>query len=166
MIFAPFDLKTGTLYRLCLFWSGITGMVFQGTTGVHERICRFNSKWIRKRVRVKCDFEIDFKLMGSWYDDKIFPRETYVAFVSPPGWKTDMYLGEQVWKGVWKWHSGSKNGVRIWETWIRKRVRVICDFEIDFKVMGSWYEDKIFPREKYVSPPDWKTDMYFRGRSD
>ena len=32
--------------------------------------------------------------------------------------------------------------------------------------MGSWYEDKIFPREKYVSPPDWKTDMYFRGRSE
>ena len=44
MIFGPFDLKTGTLYKLCLFWSGITGMVFQGTTGVHERISRFKSK--------------------------------------------------------------------------------------------------------------------------
>ena len=44
MIFGPFDLKTGTLNRLCLFWSGITGVVFQGTTGVHERIGRFNSK--------------------------------------------------------------------------------------------------------------------------
>ena len=116
MIFGPFDLKTGTLYKLCLFWSGITGMVFQGTTGVHERICRFNSKWIRKRVRVKCDFEIDFKLMGSWYDDKIFPRETYVAFVSPPGWKTDMYFRGHFWKGVWKWHFWSENGVRIWRT--------------------------------------------------
>ena len=23
---------------------------------------------------------------------KFFPREAYVAFVSPPGWKTDMYF--------------------------------------------------------------------------
>ena len=24
-----------------------SGMLFEGTTGVYERICRFNSKWIR-----------------------------------------------------------------------------------------------------------------------
>ena len=47
-------------------------------------------------VRVICDFQIDFKVMGSWYDNKIFPRETYLAFVSPPVWKTDMYFRGQV----------------------------------------------------------------------
>ena len=26
-----------------------SGMVFEGTTGVHERIYRFNSKWVRKK---------------------------------------------------------------------------------------------------------------------
>ena len=31
-IFGPFDLKTGTLYRLCLFWSGI-GHGFPGNDG-------------------------------------------------------------------------------------------------------------------------------------
>ena len=30
-------------YRLCLFWSEF-GYGFEGNTGVHERICRFNSK--------------------------------------------------------------------------------------------------------------------------
>ena len=47
-----FGLKTGR-YRLCPFWSGIGYMVFEGTTEVYERICRFNSKrlWVRKREK-------------------------------------------------------------------------------------------------------------------
>ena len=44
MVFAPFWSENG--YRLCLFWSEYSGMVFEG---MHERICRFNSKWIRKK---------------------------------------------------------------------------------------------------------------------
>ena len=28
-----------------------SGKVFLGTTGVYERICRFNSKWIRKKEK-------------------------------------------------------------------------------------------------------------------
>ena len=28
-----------------------SGMVFEGTTGVHERIYRFNSKWVRKNEK-------------------------------------------------------------------------------------------------------------------
>ena len=36
-------------YRLWPFWSGIESMVFEGTTGVYERIYRFNSKRIRNK---------------------------------------------------------------------------------------------------------------------
>ena len=40
-----FGLKTGVDFVHC----GLeTGMAFEGTTGVYERICRFNSKWMRK----------------------------------------------------------------------------------------------------------------------
>ena len=28
-----------------------SGVVFEGTTGVHERIYRFNSKWVRKKEK-------------------------------------------------------------------------------------------------------------------
>ena len=28
-----------------------SGMVFEGTTGVYERIYRFNSKWVRKKEK-------------------------------------------------------------------------------------------------------------------
>ena len=41
-----FALKTGTDFD----HSGLeSGMVFEGTTSVYERICRLNSKWIRKK---------------------------------------------------------------------------------------------------------------------
>ena len=43
-----------------------SGMVFEGTTGVYERIYRFNSKWVRKgggegRRRNWCEFQMDLK---------------------------------------------------------------------------------------------------------
>ena len=44
--FAPFWSENG--YRLCPFWSEF-GYGFRGNTGVHERICRFSSKWITKK---------------------------------------------------------------------------------------------------------------------
>ena len=34
------------LFLVCPFWSG-SGMIFEGTTGVDERIYGFNSKWVR-----------------------------------------------------------------------------------------------------------------------
>ena len=37
-----------SVYRRCLFWSGI-GMVFEETTWVYERIYRFNSKWVKEK---------------------------------------------------------------------------------------------------------------------
>ena len=41
--FAPFWSENG--HKLCPFGSGIgAGVVFEGTTGVYERIYRFNSK--------------------------------------------------------------------------------------------------------------------------
>ena len=42
----PFGLKTGIHFAQFGLESG---MVFEGTTGVYERIYRFNSKWVRKR---------------------------------------------------------------------------------------------------------------------
>ena len=43
MVFARFGLKTGIDFA----YSGLSsGVVF---VGMHERICRFNSKWIRKK---------------------------------------------------------------------------------------------------------------------
>ena len=41
MFFAPFGLKTG---RDFAHFGPESGMVFEGTTGVYERICCFNSK--------------------------------------------------------------------------------------------------------------------------
>ena len=44
-VFAPFWCENG--YSLAQF--GLeSGLVFEGTTGVYERIYRFNSKWLRK----------------------------------------------------------------------------------------------------------------------
>ena len=41
MLLRRFGLKTGVDFVYC----GLeTGMAFEGTTGVYERICRFNSK--------------------------------------------------------------------------------------------------------------------------
>ena len=42
----PFGLKTGIHFAQFGLESG---MVFERTTGVYERIYRFNSKWVRKR---------------------------------------------------------------------------------------------------------------------
>ena len=43
-----FDLKTGIHFAHgCLE----SGMVFEGTTGVFERIYRFNFKWVRKKEK-------------------------------------------------------------------------------------------------------------------
>ena len=36
-------------------------MVFEGTTGVYERIYRFNSKLMSKKEGEICEFEIDLK---------------------------------------------------------------------------------------------------------
>ena len=41
MVFGPFWSEDG--YTLCTFLSGI-GIVFEGTTGMHGRSFRFNSK--------------------------------------------------------------------------------------------------------------------------
>ena len=104
IIFAPFDLKTGTLYRLCLFWSAI-GHGFRGNDGSAciERICRFHSKWIRKSERVTCDFEMDLLLNGYglllWWHN--FVLRKYMLWVLQVG-STDMEFRGRVWKGVWK----------------------------------------------------------------
>ena len=47
-IFAPFWSESG--YTLYPFWSGM-GYDCEGTTGVYERIYRFNSKWVRKKEK-------------------------------------------------------------------------------------------------------------------
>ena len=37
-------------YGFCTFWFEV-GLVFEGTTGVYERIYRFNSKCVRKKEK-------------------------------------------------------------------------------------------------------------------
>ena len=58
-----FGLETG---RDFLHLSLESGMVFEGTTGVYDRICRFNSKWIRRnasKMRIRNGFpEIFFRV--------------------------------------------------------------------------------------------------------
>ena len=52
-----FGLKTGIDF---LHFSLESGMVFEGTTGEYERICRFNSKWIRRnasKMRIRNGFQ-------------------------------------------------------------------------------------------------------------
>ena len=46
--FAPFGLKTGIDFA---HFDLESGMVFEGTTGVYERICCFNSKRVRKKEK-------------------------------------------------------------------------------------------------------------------
>ena len=48
-VFTPFWSENGS-DTLCPFWSGI-GLVFEGTTGVYERVNRFNSKRVRKKEK-------------------------------------------------------------------------------------------------------------------
>ena len=38
-------------WSFCPFWSGIGGVVFEGTAGVYERIYLFNFKWVRKKKK-------------------------------------------------------------------------------------------------------------------
>ena len=53
-----FGLKTG----IHLAHFGLeSSMVFEGTTGVYERIYRFNSKLMSKKEGEICEFEIDLK---------------------------------------------------------------------------------------------------------
>ena len=50
-----------------------SGMVFEGTTGVHERIYRFNSKWVRKNEKYansKCIWRI-FCLRSNLSNDNV-----------------------------------------------------------------------------------------------
>ena len=49
-VFAPFDLKTGTDFAYFCLGSG---MVFEGATGVYERIYRFNSKCEKRRRNMR-----------------------------------------------------------------------------------------------------------------
>ena len=58
-VFTPFWSENG--YTLSPFWSGIGYMVFGGTTGVYQCICRFNSKIMSKKEREICEFEMDWK---------------------------------------------------------------------------------------------------------
>ena len=52
-----FGLKTGIdVAHFCLE----SGMIIEGTTGLCERICRFNSKQVRKKKKI-CEFKTDFK---------------------------------------------------------------------------------------------------------
>ena len=63
MVLRRFGLKTGIDF---LHFSLESGMLFEGTTGVYERICRFNSKWIRRnasKMRIRNGFqEIFFRV--------------------------------------------------------------------------------------------------------
>ena len=53
-----FGLKTGIDFA---HFGLELGMVFEGITGVYERVCLINSKRIRKKDRINCKFEMDFK---------------------------------------------------------------------------------------------------------
>ena len=46
--FAAFGLKTGIAFAHVDLESSL---VFEGSTGVYERIYRFNSKWVRKKEK-------------------------------------------------------------------------------------------------------------------
>ena len=52
-VFAPFGLKTGTHFA---HFGLESGWVFEGTTGVYERIYCFNSKGSKKEREI-CEFE-------------------------------------------------------------------------------------------------------------
>ena len=51
-----FGLKTGTHF---VHFGRESGIVFKWTTGVYERIYRFNSRWVSKKERRMCEFEMD-----------------------------------------------------------------------------------------------------------
>ena len=91
-----------------------SGMVFEGATVVYERINRFRSKWVRKRVREICEFgmhflEVFFCCCSNLSNDDIISKRS--------GLKMGMDFRGQVWKRVWKmtfiyrtgWHTPTKN---------------------------------------------------------
>ena len=56
-VFRRFGLKTGIDFA---HFGLESGMVFEGTTGVYERIYRFNFKWVRKKEKY-LNFEMDLR---------------------------------------------------------------------------------------------------------
>ena len=50
-----FGLKTGIHFA---HFGLESGMVFEGTTGVYERIYHFNSKWVRKKENMASKFAL------------------------------------------------------------------------------------------------------------
>ena len=104
-----FDLKSGIHFA---HFGLESGMVFEGTTGVCERIYRFNPKWVRKKE----------KYANSKWIWRIFclrsnPSNDNIISAKRPGLKTGMDFRGPVWKRVWKitfflvW-----NWVRNWRT--------------------------------------------------
>ena len=57
-ILRHFGMKTGTHFA---HFGLESGMVFEGNTGVYERICRFNSKLMSKKEREICEIEMNWK---------------------------------------------------------------------------------------------------------
>ena len=89
-----FGLKTGIDFAQFVLESGV---VFEGTTGVYERIYRFNSKWVRKKEKYansKWIWRI-FCLRSNLGNDNIISANR-------PGLKTGMDFRGLVWKLVWK----------------------------------------------------------------
>ena len=94
-----------------------SGMVFEGKTGLHERICHFHSKWIRKSERVICDFEMDLLLNGYglllwWHNFVLRKCMLWVLRVGRRIW--NLRGGSE--KECGKWLFWSENGVRTWRT--------------------------------------------------
>ena len=93
-----FGLKTGIHFA---HFGLESGMVFEGTTGVYERIYHINSKWVRKgNMGIGNGFEDFFCLRCNLR----------------PGLKTGMEFRGLVWKRVWKITVLVRNRVRIWRT--------------------------------------------------
>ena len=80
-----------------------SGMVFEGTTGVYERIYRFRSKWVKKKekyVNSKWIFRTFFGCCSNLSNNDI---------------------RGQVWKRVWILEAGSENGCEKWHILVWSR---------------------------------------------
>ena len=90
--FSPF--WSGKGYRLCQFWSGV-GLVFEGTTGVYERVRKKEkyaiSKWILRRPFSCCSNQSNDDII-SWF------------------WNAVLILEARSEKGCEKWHFWSEIG--------------------------------------------------------
>ena len=101
-----FGLKTGIDFaHFGLEW----GMVFEGTTGVYEGICRCNSKWVRKKE----------KYMNSKWIWRIFFVCALILVIM-----TQFLPKDQVWKRVWILEVWSENGRGKWRFLVWNRVRI------------------------------------------